>query len=304
MEFYVEKQNPLRDLGGLCECFISDSMDARTVAELHVHRHFELLYCLSGSYALTAEHLTFVLNEGDIALIHPMEPHQTRSLSAGKNSYLVLKFMPESLYSANQPFYELKYIVPYLHFSGRRCYVYVKKQLEDSGMDALLGRILNERQQAEYGYEMALRAYISQVLLWFLRAWDQNRDAAAMDEGTLARLQAALGYIEQHLDEPIKAQDVAAELEMGLSTFSRFFAGAAGMSFPAYVRSRRLSRAAVLLAEGERTITDIALETGFSTASYLILCFRQQYGITPLQFRRLYAARRGDQHAALGSGQG
>ena len=76
---------------------------------------------------------------------------------------------------------------------------------------------------------------------------------------------------------------------MGLSTFSRFFTSAAGMSLPAYVRDRRLSRAAALLADEERSITDVALETGFSTASYLILCFRRQYGMTPRAFRRLYA---------------
>ena len=87
----------------------------------------------------------------------------------------------------------------------------------------------------------------------------------------------------------VLAADVASALGMGLSTFSRFFTSAAGMSLPAYVRDRRLSRAAALLADEERSITDVALETGFSTASYLILCFRRQYGMTPLAFRRLYA---------------
>lgn len=289
MDVYLEKPNPDRDLGGLCECFISVSQDARPVAQPHVHQYFELLYCLSGRYELQAEHQTHVLSRGDVALIHPMEPHQTRSLEVGENSYLVLKFTPEALYSAGQPAYELKYILPYLHFSEQRSYVYTARQLEGSRMGDLLSCILDERRQARYGYEMAVRAYVLQVLLWFLRAWNDGRDAKAIDERTLLRLQRAIQTIDDHLDEPFKASDVAARLGMGLSSFSRFFSAAAGMSFPAYVRSRRLSRAAVLLGDGARSVTDIALETGFNTASYLILCFRQQYGVTPNQYRKLYA---------------
>lgn len=290
MDFYVEKPNPARDLGGLCECFVSATEQARIVAPLHVHSYFELLYCLEGSYELQAEHATSTLNRGGVALIHPMEPHQTRALCAGTNRYLVLKFMPEALYSASQPLYELKYILPYLHFSDRRRFVYGAEQLRGSDLEGLLFRILEERQRQEYGYEMALRAYISQVLLWFLRAWNRTREGVAIDERAMLRLQRAAEWIDGHLDEPLRAQDAADALGMGLSTFSRFFAEAAGMSFPAYVRARRLNRAAALLAEGDRSVTEIALETGFSTASYLILCFRQQYGITPRRFRDLYAA--------------
>ena len=144
--------------------------------------------------------------------------------------------MPESLYSASHPHYELKYILPYMHFGGRRCDVYPAAALSDSGLSALLQSIYDERRRADYGYEMALRAYVSQVLLWFIRAWNRSRDAAEMDERALVRLQRALDYIDEHLDEPLRAADVASALGMGLSTFSRFFTSAAGMSLPAYVR--------------------------------------------------------------------
>jgi len=289
MEYYVEKRNPAKDLGGLCECFIADTQGPRTVAQLHVHRYFELLYCLSGSFELRAEHQVFTLRPGDVALIHPMEPHQTRSLELDKNSYLVLKFMPDALYAASQPLFELKYIVPYLHFSAQRAYVYTASDLSDSGLGSLLLRILEERSLEEYGYEMALRAYVSEVLLWFLRAWNHARAATPFDERTLLRLQSALAYIDAHLDEPLNVSDVADALSMGVSTFSRFFSDAAGTSFPAYVRARRLNRASLLLVESSKSITDIALETGFSSASYLILCFRREYGVTPHHFRRLYS---------------
>lgn len=287
MEFYVEPRNPSSDLGGLCECFIDAREGLHPVALAHVHQHFELLYCLTGSYELIAENRHFVLRAGDVALIHPMEPHQTRTLESGYNSYLVLKFTPDALYSASQPLYELKYIFPYLHFSEHRCYVYTSAQLKTSNLDMLLRRTLEERQQEEYGYEMAVRAYVSHILLWFLRAWHRTRTAAIIDDRSLPRLQRALQYIDDHLVDNLTIAEVAVELGMGQSTFSRFFSSAAGMTFPAYVRTRRLSRAAFLLANTDLPIADIAQETGFSTSSYLILCFRRHYSLTPSHFRKL-----------------
>lgn len=288
MKFYVEPENRKKDLGGLCECFIQSGQGEGIVAEAHIHQSFELLFCLEGSYKLVIERQTFFLNPGDVALIHPREPHQTFSLVSGKISYLVLKFRPEALYSANQTAYELKYIFPYLHFSGQRSYVYTSEELEGSEMKRLLELIFQERKQQNYGYEMALRSYITQVLLWFIRAWHEHRDTAELGEDELQKLQRALQYIENHLEENLDVDDAARYLGMGRSTFSRFFSKAAGQSFPAFVRGLRLSKAAGLLVNTEQSITEIAMECGFSTSSYMILCFRQQYNMTPIQFRKLY----------------
>lgn len=290
MSVFLEKPNPGRDLGGLCECFVYEATRPQAVANLHMHQYFELLYCLSGSFELTAEQHSYRLGKGCAALIHPMVPHSTWSLEDGPNRYLVLKFMPESMYATGQQMYGLKYVFPYIHFNDQPASVYTAAQLEGSRMGELLEQILHERQQQNYGYEMALHAYITQVLLWFLRAWNCERNHGEIDERSLMRLQQAQAYIEAHLDNELRAEDVAAQLGMGLSTFSRFFADAAGTSFPAYVRGKRLNKAAVLLSQTQRSIADIAAETGFSSPSYLILCFRQQYGVTPAQFRKLYIA--------------
>lgn len=286
MNVRLEKPNPGRDLGGLCECFVYEGRESRTVAALHMHEYFELLYCLTGSFELTAQQQVFYLKPGGAALIHPMTPHSTVSLEKDGNSYLVLKFMPDALYDTGKQLYGMKYIFPYIHFSEECASVYTAKELEDSRMGELLQLILREREQQAYGYEMALHAYISQVLLWFLRMWNRDR-STEINEHVLMRLQKAQRYIDAHMDSELKAEDVAAHLGMGLSTFSRFFARMAGMSFPAYVRGKRLGKAAALLAQSSLPITQIALETGFSSTSYLILCFRRQYGVTPVQFRRL-----------------
>lgn len=282
MDYFVEKSDPSRDLGGLCECNEFDEWSAHPLIDYHVHEHFELLYILEGSFELCAENHTHLLEKGSATLIHPMEPHATCSSGAGKNSYMVLKFTPATLYSVSQPAFELKYISPYLRFSDRRVHMLTA----DARLKNLLNAILQERKSEEYGYEMALRAYVCQVLLLFIRDWNSARVAQSIDDRIFPRLERALTYIDDHISEDLCVQEVADILGMGLSAFSRFFGDAAGMSFPAYVRSRRLRQAALMLSNSRTSVSEIAAKTGFNSASYLTLCFRKQYGITPHQFRK------------------
>ena len=287
MYFYIEDHDPIQDLGGLCECLLYDGQQTWQYVDFHIHQHFELLYVLKGELEITVENQSHHLQKGSCALIFPMEPHSTRVRDSAETSYMVLKFTPMALYSVNQPLFELKYISPYLRFSEHRVSIHTAEQLAGSRLDRLLHDIFRERQAEEYGYEMALRAYVCQVLLWFIREWHRTRPGMDMDERSLIRLKEALTYIDDHLSGELRAQDVADHLGMGLSTFSRFFAGTTSMAFPAYVRSQRLRHASQLLVTGNLSIAEIAAQTGFNTASYLILCFRNQYGITPSHFRKM-----------------
>lgn len=47
----------------------------------------------------------------------------------------------------------------------------------------------------------------------------------------------------------------------------------------------RLNRARTLLAGTEKTISEIAYETGFSTPAYFTKCFRDAFGETPSDVR-------------------
>ncbi|MCR5395310.1 MAG: helix-turn-helix domain-containing protein [Bacteroidales bacterium] len=56
-----------------------------------------------------------------------------------------------------------------------------------------------------------------------------------------------------------------------------------------YIRSIRLRKAAEMLLSGPHSIAEVALQTGFSSASYFSKCFQREYGCRPLE----YIKRRG-----------
>lgn len=98
-------------------------------------------------------------------------------------------------------------------------------------------------------------------------------------------LAQALWFLESHLFEP-PALDEAARL-CGLSRFQliRRFALATGMTPGAYLRRRRLSEAARLVAGGRENLLHVALATGYGSHEALTRAFRDQFGQTPETFR-------------------
>ncbi len=81
--------------------------------------------------------------------------------------------------------------------------------------------------------------------------------------------------------------------EAGLSPFHflRLFARTLGVTPHQYLVRSRLRHAARLLAAGDRSITDVALEVGFNDLSNFVRTFHRAAGVSPRAFRR---AARGD----------
>nr|AJW65397.1 AraC regulator [Nocardiopsis sp. CMB-M0232] len=102
----------------------------------------------------------------------------------------------------------------------------------------------------------------------------------------LDRLNKALEHVEEDPGRPV---DVAAMARTALTSehhLRRMFAALAGMPLSEYVRRRRLTLAGAEVLEGRRTLLDIAVGYGYSSAEAFNRAFRAVHGITPGQARR------------------
>jgi AraC-like DNA-binding protein len=93
------------------------------------------------------------------------------------------------------------------------------------------------------------------------------------------------------LSEPLSAADIAAELGMSESRFSRFFHRATGNTFTDFVNRVRINRACQLLMESDRLITDICYVVGFNNIANFNRRFRDIKGMTPRDYRRQVESR-------------
>ena len=107
---------------------------------------------------------------------------------------------------------------------------------------------------------------------------------------TPARLHPALRLVEANLATPLRVIDMAAAVGLTMFHFSREFMRITGVSPYAYVRRRRIARAALLLAGSKLPIVAIAREVGFNTHSHFTTTFAKHAGMTPGRYRVLYSA--------------
>lgn len=88
-------------------------------------------------------------------------------------------------------------------------------------------------------------------------------------------IQKSIDYIEKHLSEALKLDEIAKQSHFSEFHFDRLFHKTVGVSVMEYVRKRRLSEAAIELIETDEKITDIALKFQFSSEESFSRAFKK-----------------------------
>lgn len=116
----------------------------------------------------------------------------------------------------------------------------------------------------------------------------------------------ALKYIQSETNKSdITIDDVASHAGFSTDYFNRIFFAHTGFNIMEYVRFSRLKKAARLLRTSELDILTIALDCGYEAHESFSRAFKNQYGISPSEYRKKYEkveAFYGDfYHDALGA---
>ena len=106
-------------------------------------------------------------------------------------------------------------------------------------------------------------------------------------QGYNERLDDVRQYIREHLNEPLSREVLAAVAGFSIPHFHRIFRAHMGENISDYVRRVRLERAGRKLRMGAVDITEVALAAGYDTHAAFGRAFKQQYGLSPSEFRQL-----------------
>ena len=98
--------------------------------------------------------------------------------------------------------------------------------------------------------------------------------------------QRVLEYCQQHYLEPISTEHIAAALGVGRFHVSRTFNNILQTSFPTYINGLRLNDAIRLLVNTKLPVTEIALQSGFSSIRTFNRIFTEHFGFSPSQCRK------------------
>lgn len=93
-------------------------------------------------------------------------------------------------------------------------------------------------------------------------------------------------FIEEHLTETIKVDQLAALTKLSKTYFSRVFKAAYGESPYNYILRRRMELAKELIVETDDALSEIALDCGMADQAHLCKTFKKVFGTTPNYWRR------------------
>jgi AraC family transcriptional regulator len=160
-----------------------------------------------------------------------------------------------------------------------------------TGPDLGLRRILTllERVLAELHREPGAVSALAEAASLLRQQLDGGPEAAAVEaRGCLLAWQTrkVQDYIDTHLAEVVRVQDLCSLLQLSEAHFSRSFRRTFGESPHAFLVRQRLRRAERYMLETDASLSEIALQCGFTDQAHLSKHFRQHTGRTPGSWRR------------------
>lgn len=120
----------------------------------------------------------------------------------------------------------------------------------------------------------------------------QRRDEADQQTASLAarlgtrhdKLLQAAAFLEARIEEGFDLDACAAHLNLSRRQIERLFSTHLGITPVRYMNDLRLARGRALLAETDMKVTDVAVASGFASASHFSKSFRKKYGVSPYRF--------------------
>ncbi|MBP3655430.1 MAG: helix-turn-helix transcriptional regulator [Clostridia bacterium] len=262
-----------------------DTSYSNAQMQLHSHAFFELIYCVN---SCGAEYLVgperYRLQQGDIIFVPPGVSHRP--------------LLPENMtepYKRYVIWLSPEFVAQYARlFPGAFPDRHTRAaMLRTAGSgwehlgDLFRAGVRESEKEAE-GWEAAVIGNTMQLLTQIRRATnEQSASPLCAEQPEL--LDMITTYVEENYGQPLLIGDLAKRFFVSSSTISHLFKQKLGVSFCRYVTQRRLIDAKTRIENGQR-LADVAAKTGFSDYSGFYRAFRQEYGISPRQYRLLQEA--------------
>lgn len=105
---------------------------------------------------------------------------------------------------------------------------------------------------------------------------------------TFEKISAACSYITENCERELTLESAAACAGFSTCYFSRIFKRFTNYSFVEYLTLQRIKKAQQLLADSDRTVTEISYQAGFKSISTFNRVFKEYRGCSPSEYRKYY----------------
>ena len=242
--------------------------------------HYSLSYIISGDRATITPSGTFSYHAGMVTGSPPFRYARTVSKSDVPYERILIKFSPEI-------------VTPFIEKVGQQIFDGIYEQVffsfsEDSRVkiEKMFFDMLYEYEKETPYREFILQGMLFRLLLFI---WEERipEEGVNTAKTTLTPpIVEAISYIEKSYYQNPSLEETANVAGFSPAYFSRLFHTQMGKSYSEYLSSVKLHHTSILLVQTDKSIMEIAQETGFCHGNYLNELFKKKMGMTPGQFRK------------------
>ncbi|MBR5419677.1 MAG: helix-turn-helix domain-containing protein [Lachnospiraceae bacterium] len=253
----------------------------------HWHSYGEILLVGPGKTNIySVGKNTYELVPDDLVLVWPMEMHSI--VDADRKEALVIQFSNAFINSL----FDLRRIMHMyrnLHIICIHAHPELAAKLKDITMK-MKEIFFTERQDKEIRCCMLLMEFMLTLLDYRKELAPElgEEDPYAYADDVMRRMMSVTDYIKNNLTADDLSQGAMAQMA-GISRdyFSRIFKNVTGMNYSKWLNTIRLEKASELLAEEGRTLTEVAMLSGFQSIPSFNRVFREEKGMSPGEYRAL-----------------
>ena len=249
--------------------------------------HFEALFCLAGSMTLTRrDGPTLAVGARQVLLLTDLSGVTGARVDTPLKGVLVAVDARNARESLNT----ICTLLGGLTLDTGR----VRRWMASRGGCAVEGpthwsrAVFADLNRLPHGEQARWCVWKSVELLYLLSAPEKAEADAppGLEPGVARAVADTRRYMEAHLDEPLTIPALSRRACLSATTFKAGFRRLYGLPVHAWLRQRRMERAAELLRGSALSVLGVAQSVGYGSASQFTAAFRRQYGVTPARYRK------------------
>lgn len=259
----------------------------------HFHKDLEIILVLKGSIDIKIGYHTSRKNKGDLVIIDSEDLH---SIHKTEENNLLLFIHVDLLQYVNQ--------YPYIDFMIFDCEsfvssIHIKTNIEEkvNQLRQYIVKITLEAYQKNSGYKEKIKELVDAFVLLLINDFqyffiEDNKfkynEKSQQNKLNFERIYRILMYIYSNYNHKITLNDIANHEYLSTYYVSHMIKNTTGLSFQEFLNFVRVGYAEKLVLSTAKTITEIALECGFSNVKYLNKYFKKWYQCKPNDYRKLW----------------
>jgi AraC-like DNA-binding protein len=243
------------------------------------------MFVIEGKYYWTIENQTFTVFPNDLVIVFPGQSFGSLTGSFEVGTFVSLSLDIEFIDNSELKLGDWSNITD----SEQRLISQILFQKDLSiipnfkHFGELILKIESEILANEIAYKTRINNLLDEIWIWVARQLSKNENQGRIFPQTFHRLDQML---RENLAHPWTVEEMAAIMGLGTTTFTEKVKAFSGFPPLNYLINLRISEAIRLLKNSDRSLTDIALDTGFYSSQHFSTTFKKLTGYTPGHFRK------------------